>query len=163
MRKHAFRPSLNDVLEDRIALSHVGITHASHAHAAASTGHVLKTNTLNDVNRKIDSAFNQFTKEYNKELATAGHTGNTVTFQSDVTASVSRLRTALDKQAARIPGGTQTLVSELNSRVDSLVHDLTSSSASSASNLIRADQSGSHGDIQNFVHNAASKGELSIK
>jgi hypothetical protein len=115
------------------------------------------------VNRKIDSAFNQFNKKYNKEVATTGRTGNTAKFQSDVASSVSRLRAALDKQAARIPGGTQSLVSELNSRVDSLARDLVSNLSSSASNLIHADQSGSHSDVQSFVHDAASKGDLSVK
>ena len=35
MRKHIFQPSMNDVLEDRLVLSHVGavaIVHVDHAH-----------------------------------------------------------------------------------------------------------------------------------
>jgi hypothetical protein len=163
MRKPKFRPTISDVLEDRVALSHVGVVHLGQAHPSASSAHVLKTATLNDVNRKIDSAFTQFTKEYSKEVTQAGRTGNQTKFQSDFGVSVQKLRTTLDKQAVRIPGGAQSLVTKLNATVDSLVHDLSTKSTQPSSDLIRSDQSGAHADVQTYVHDAVSKGDFSVK
>ena len=147
MRKHAFRPSLNDVLEDRIALSHiggVGVVHVAHAHPTpAPKGHpVLKSAVLNDANHKIDVAFAQFTKEYNKEITKVDRTGNEAKFQSDLGASVNRLRSTLAKQAARIPGGSTSLNPALQQQVDSLAKDLATNTSHSSTDLIRADQSG---------------------
>jgi hypothetical protein len=67
---------------------------------------VLKTGTLNDVNRKVDAAFTQFNAAYKKEIGKLDRTGNETKFRSDLGTSVDRLRVALAKQqAARIPGG----------------------------------------------------------
>jgi hypothetical protein len=163
MRKPTFRPSVSDVLEDRVVLSHVGLVHIGQAHPSASSAHVLKTATLNDVNRKIDSAFTQFTKEYNKELTQVGRTGSQAKFTRDFGVSVQKLRTALDKQAVRIPGGAQSLVTKLNATVDSLVHDISTKTTQSSSDLIRSDQSGAHADVQTYVHDAVSAGDFSVK
>src|SRR6185312_3087645 len=112
MKKHTFRPSLNDALEDRIALSHAGIAHVGVAHPK---GHlVLKSSTLNDVNHKIDQAFAQFGKRYSKEITQVNRSGDQGKFQHDLGASVIKLRVALNKQATRIPGGAQALASALN-------------------------------------------------
>jgi hypothetical protein len=101
MKKHTFRPSLADVLEDRLALSHVrgvGMVHVGHAHPTPPL--VLKTATVNDVNHKLDVAFTQFNKEYGNEIARVDPTANEGRFLSDFTASASKLKRVLDKQAA---------------------------------------------------------------
>ncbi len=119
MRKHTFRPSLNDVLEDRLALSHTGaagVVQVAHPKPHKPGTPVLKSATLNDVNRKIDLAFTQFNKAYTKEVTQVDRTGNQAKFQSDLSANEIKLKAALDKQAARIPGGSQTLAQTLNAR-----------------------------------------------
>jgi hypothetical protein len=167
MKKHNFRPGLNDVLEDRLALSHagtVGVVHVAQVHTKAPhAGHtVLRSATLNDVNRKIDAAFTQFNKQYKKEIAQLGRSGDKTKFQSDLTASSDRLRQALDRQAARIPGGGKTLVVTLNDRVDSLLHDLATNTTRSSTDLVRSDQSGAHGDVALYVHDEVLKGDFSL-
>jgi hypothetical protein len=109
MRKHAFRPTLNDVLEDRLALSHTGagVVHVAHP-KPHNPGHpVLKSTTLTDVNRKIDLAFTQFDRAYTKEVKQLDRTGDQAKFQSDLAASEGRLKLAMDKQAARIAGAAR--------------------------------------------------------
>jgi hypothetical protein len=164
MKKRAFRPSLNDVLEDRLALSHVGavgMVHVDHAHPTASP--VVKMATVNDVNRKIDVAFAQFNKEYKTEIARVDRTGNEGKFESDFAASASKLKQVLDRHAARIPGGSQTLAPTLNARVDSLVRDLTTQTSRSSTDLIHSDQSGAHADVQTYLHDAVAKGDFSLR
>jgi hypothetical protein len=61
MRKNAFRPCLDhDVLEDRIALSHVGAVPAAHAKPGPPAAHVVKISTINSVTLNIDNAFSTF-------------------------------------------------------------------------------------------------------
>jgi hypothetical protein len=165
-RKHVFRPSLNnDVLEDRVALSHVGTVHVAAVHSKPhpSATPVLKQQTLDAVNHSVDTAFNQFNKDYSSELAALNRSGNTATFQAKVTRSVTHLRSALATQAARVPGGSTTLGTELQQRVDSLVLDLKTVKSVSPSNLIKSDQSGAHSDVSTFVHDKVAKGDLSIR
>jgi hypothetical protein len=159
---------MNDVLEDRLVLSHfgaVGVVHVDHAHPTPPTKGtpVLKTGVLNDVNQKIDLVFAQFNNQYKKEVAQVDRTGNESKFGTELAASVNKLKQSLDKQAARIPGGKTNLVPVLNARVDSLVHDLETKSAQSSNDLVKADQSGIHADVQTYVHDAVSKGDLSMK
>jgi hypothetical protein len=83
MKKHSFRPSVDDVLEDRLALSHPGAAAMAHvAHIQAKGPPVLRTAALNDVNRKIDAAFTQFDKQYAREVAQLGRNGDQVRFQT---------------------------------------------------------------------------------
>ena len=124
---------------------------------------VLKSSTLNDVNRKMDLAFTQFDKAYTKEVKQLDRTGNQAKFQSDLAASESRLKSTLDKQATRIPGGGTALAATLNTRVDSLVNDLRSNTTVSSKELVRSDQSGAKADVFTFVHDEVSKGDLSLK
>ncbi len=168
MRKHTFRPCLNDVLEDRLALSHAGasgVVHVALAHPKPHTpAHpVVKSATVNDVNHKIDVAFAQFNKQYTKEITQVDRTGNQAKFQVDLAASASKLKVTLDKQAARIPGGSQSLAVTLNARVDSLVKDLTTNTTLSSTDLVRSDQSGAHADVATFIHDEVAKGDLSVK
>ena len=97
MRKNTFCPSLNDVLEDRLVLSHVGalaVIHAAHAHPTPPTpGHpVLKSAVVNDVNNKIDAAFAQFNREYKREIGQVDRNGDEGKFDVDVAATTARLR-----------------------------------------------------------------------
>jgi hypothetical protein len=166
IRKHAFRPSLNnDVLEERLALSHVGTVHVAAVHAKphSSATPVLKQQTLNAVNRSIDSAFGQFNKDYSSELAALNRSGDTAKFQAKFTQSVTHLRSALATQAARVPGGSTTLSTELQQRVDSLVNDLKTNKSIAPRNLIKSDQSGAHSDVSIFVHDEVAKGDLSVR
>ena len=76
-------------------------------------------------------------KDYSSELAALNRSGNTATFQAKFTQSVTHLRSALATQAARVPGGSTTLGTELQKRVDSLVLDLKTVKSVSPSNLIK--------------------------
>jgi hypothetical protein len=168
MRKHTFRPSLNDVLEDRIALSHTGVTgmvHVDHAHPKPHEPEhpVLKTSTLNDVNHKIDVAFTQFNKHYKKEIGQVDRSGNETKFKGDLNASVAKLKQTLDRQAARIPGGSGDLVKALNARVDSLITDLTTDTTRSSTDLVHSDQAGAHSDVQSYVHDSVARGDFSVR
>ena len=69
----------------------------------------------------------------------------------------------LDRQATRIPGGAQNLVSALNARVDSLVKDLSTNNNSSSNNVIQSDRVGAHADVATYVHDEVSKGDFSLK
>jgi hypothetical protein len=167
MKKHTFCPSLTDVLEDRLVLSHAGaagVVHINHAHPKPPNPGtpVLKTTTLNDMNRQVDRAFTQFNKSYTKEIARVDRTGDETKFLSDFNVSVNQLKLTLDKQAARIPGGTQKLAPVLNTTVDSLAKDL-ATKTSSSTDLIHADQSGAHADVSTYIHDAVSNGEFSVK
>jgi hypothetical protein len=164
-KRHVFRPSLNDVLEDRVALSHVGAAQvaAVHSNPLSSATPTLRQKTLNDVNRSVDSAFNRFNKEYASELTALNRTGNSQQFQATFNQSVTRLRSSLATQASRIPVGSSTLNTELQQRVDSLVHDLQTNKTIAPSNLVKADQSGAHSDVSLFVHDEVSKGDLSLR
>ena len=164
MRKHIFQPSMNDVLEDRLVLSHVGavgIVHMDHAHPSPVP--VVKQAVVNDVNHKVDLAFAQFNKEYKQEIAKVDRTRNETKFQSDLNASVKRLKNTLDKQAARIPGGKANLAPVFNARVDNLLQDLATKTNRSSNDLVSSDKSGAHGDVQNYIHDAILKGDLSVK
>jgi hypothetical protein len=162
-RKHVFRPSLHSELEDRVALSHVVPVQVGVAHPRPAATTVLKHQTLNDVNRSIDNAFNRFNKEYASELTAPNRSGNSQQFTVKYTQSVAHLRSSPASQAARIPGGASTLNADLQSRVDTLVHDLATSKTIAPSNLIRSDQSGAHADVNLFVHDEAARGDLSIR
>ena len=165
MKRHRFQPSLNDVLEDRIALSHAGTAHVALAHPKPTPKGqpILKSSTLNDVNHKIDQAFAQFNKDYTKEIVKLDRSGNDARFQSDFSGSVNKLKLTLDKQATRIPGGAQNLAAALNARVDSLVKDLTTNKTASSVDLIQSDRSGAHADVSTFIHDEVSKGDFSVK
>jgi hypothetical protein len=166
MRKHPFRPSLNDVLEDRLALSHTGaagVVHVAHPRPHQPGTPVLRSSTLNDVNRKIDLAFAQFNRAYTKEVRQVDRTGDQARFEGDLAASEAKLKLTLDRQAARIPGGGQTLAQTLNARVGSLVKDLKSYTTQSSTDLVRADQSGARADVLSYVHDEVTKGDFSLK
>jgi hypothetical protein len=156
---------MNDVLEDRIALSHAGTVHVALAHPRPTPKGqpVLRSGTLNDVNRKIDQAFAQFNREYTRELARFDRTSNDARFQSDLGDSVKKLKLTLDKQAGRIPGGARNLAPVLNARVDSLVNDLSTSKTLSSTDAIQSDRSGAHADVSTYVHDEVSKGDFSVK
>jgi hypothetical protein len=163
-KKNVFRPVLNDVLEDRIALSHTGVVHIGVAHPRPpATTPTLTQQALNNVNRGVDTAFNRFNTEYASELKALNRSGNTPQFQARFDQSVARLRASLTTRAARIPGGSTTLNTELQQRVDSLVHDLATNKGVASTNLIKADQSGAHADVGTFVHDEVSKGDLSLR
>jgi hypothetical protein len=167
MKKHTFCPSLDPTLEDRLALSHTGAVGAAlveHAHPTPAThGHVLKSGVVADVNHKIDVAFAQFNKEYKKEIVRVDRTGDEARFGRDLGVSTAKLKRILDKQAARIPGGTQTLAPMLNARVDSLVNDLATKTTRSSTDLIQSDRSGAHADVQTYLHDATSRGDFSLR
>jgi len=151
------------MLEERIALSQLGTVHVAAVHSKPAGTPVLKHQTLNDVNRSIDTAFNRFNKDYASELTALNRTGNSSQFQTKFNQSVTRLRSSLASQAARIPVGSSALNTDLQQRVDSLVNDLKTNKSITPSTLIKADQSGSHADVGTFVHNEASKGDLSLR
>jgi hypothetical protein len=166
-RKHAFRPGLNDVLEDRVALSHAGASTVAAIHIPAkphpAATPVLAQQTLNAVNRSVDSAFSRFSKDYSSELAALNRTGNSAQYTARFDQSVARLRSTLATQAGRVPGGSTTLAVELQQRVDSLVHDLETNKSVSPTQLIKSDQSGAHSDVGTFVHDEVVKGDLSLR
>ncbi len=82
-RKHVFRPGLNDVqLEERVALSQLGTVQVAAVQAKPTGTPVLKHQTLNDVNRSIDNAFNRFNKDYAGEFSALKRTGNSTQFQA---------------------------------------------------------------------------------
>jgi hypothetical protein len=115
------------------------------------------------VNRKIDVAFTQFNKEYKREVAQVDKFHDEAAFQNSLAASEARLKQALDKQAARIPGGGQALSTTLNKRVDSLIHDLSTNTTQPSTNLVRSDQSGAHADVAGYVHDEVAKGDFSLR
>jgi hypothetical protein len=163
MRKTTFRPCLDHgILEARVALSHIGAVPA-HSHPKAAPAHVVRIGTINSVTSKIDNAFSTFDREYTREINTLNRTHGEATFQSQFDRSVAKLRTALARQAARMPGGTQNLAPELQSRVDSLVKDLETNSSQSSKDLITSDEFGAKHDVNSYVHDATSRGDFSVR
>jgi hypothetical protein len=168
MSTHRFRPSLNDVLEDRLALTYTGAAGVANATVAnprlTTPAHpVLRSGALVDVNQKIDIAFVGFSMEYRKEFVRVHKSGHMGRFQSELASSASKLRLALDREAGFIPGGTQTLTATLNARVDRLLQDLSTHTTQSSFALISSEQSGAHADVATYVLGEVAEGVLSVR
>jgi hypothetical protein len=163
MRKTTFRPCLDhDILEDRVALSHLGAVPAQ-AQPKGAAAHVVRTGTIDSVTSKIDNSFSTFNREYTREINTLNRTHDGATFQAQLDRSVTRLRTTLARQAGRIPGGAQNLAPELQSRVDSLVKDLATNTTQSSRDLITSDEFGARHDVNSYIHDATSRGDFSVR
>jgi hypothetical protein len=158
-KKHQFRPSLNDRLEDRVTPSHAGTIAVVATHGAP----IVREATVNAVGRSIDNSFNRFNQEYRKELATLNRTHDNTRFDAQVTQSVGRLRTSLAVQAARFPKGSDILNSELQHRVDTLVADLGSHKGITPADQVKSDEFGAHQDLNSFVHDEITKGDFSVR
>ncbi len=168
MRRHNFVPTLDGSLEDRLALSGAGASTliGAHAHVLVAKPHknpVVTTKQVNQVNVKVDSAFNAFNREYSKELRTLGKTGNQIKFNTQFSASVTKLRKSLAIDANRLPFGKTTLNPSLQARVDALVNELETKSNASTANLIASERSAANQDVNTFVYDEASKGDISLK
>jgi hypothetical protein len=168
MRKHNFSPTLDSALEERLALSStaVGTLGGAHAHllAAKPAKHpVVTAKQVSQVNVKVDSAFNEFNREYSKELRTLGRTGNHSKFDTQFAASVKKLRNSLAIDANRLPFGKTSLNPALQARVDSLVSELKTNTSADSPTLIAADRSGANSDVSTFIHDEATKGDISLK
>jgi hypothetical protein len=133
-------------------------------HAAKAVKHpVVTTKHVDQVNRLDNAAFNEFNKEYSKELKTLARTGNQAKFGGQFATSVAKLRKTLAADANRLPFGKTNLNPALQARVDSLVTDLQSKSSISPSDLITADRFGANHDVSQFIHDQVSSGDLSVK
>jgi hypothetical protein len=168
MRKRGFNPAIDSSLEDRLALSTTGTSAlaAAHAHALAAktvTHPVVTAPQVRQVNLKVDAAFNELNREYSKELRTLGRTGDHSKFDVQFAASVKRLRNSLAVDANRLPFGKSGLNPSLQARVDSLLNELNTNSSVSSSNLVSADRSGANSDVSTFIHDEATKGDISLK
>jgi hypothetical protein len=169
MNKHRFSPSIDAALEDRLALSASGTAAALGAHIpfAKPVVHVkhpvVTTKQVDRVDAQVNSAFNEFNREYSRELKTLARTGNRAKFDSQFLTSVSRLRNSLAIDANRLPFGKTNLNPALQARVDSLVSELESNTKVSATDLITADRYGAHQDVQSFIHDEVTSGDLSVK
>jgi hypothetical protein len=168
MRKRAFYPTADGSLEDRLALSTTGASvmtvAQAHVLAAKSVKHpVVTAKQVSRVNVQVDTAFNQFNREYSQELKTLTRTANQTRFHKQFTASVAKLRKSLVIDANRLPFGKATLNPSLQARVDALVTELETRSSLSASDLVAAEQTHAHQDVNTFIQDEASKGDISLK
>jgi hypothetical protein len=169
MKKHVFFPAMDGSLEDRLAMSTTGtstllaapLQTAKPIHLAKHP--VVTTKQVSQVNIKVDAAFNEFKREYSQELKTRVRTGNQTKFNNQFAASVARLRNSLAVDANRLPFGKTSLNPALQARVDSLVHDLETRSGASFTDLITADRYGAHQDVNTFIHDEVTNGDLSVK
>jgi hypothetical protein len=179
MRKHVFRPSFSDILEDRLTLSSagaagvvpaaVGSTKPTNPPAAAGSKPTnpphpaLRTGALNDVSQRIDVAFAQFDKAYSKVIVQLRGSGNEARFRGALADSAGKLKQSLDVLATLIPGGSEGLTPTLNTRVDNLLQHLSTNPAQSSTGVILSDQSGAHSDLASFVQGEIAKGVLSLR
>jgi hypothetical protein len=167
MNKRTFRPSLSDILEDRLVLSAAAASVAPvtvTSHKPTSPSHpVLRTGALYDVINKIDQAFVQFNKEYRNEFVRLRNSGNQVRFRSDLAASGARLRRTLEMQAELLPGGSQALTTNLNARIDALLNELSTNTAQSSTSLIAAAQAGAQADVADDIQTEIANGRLSLR
>ena len=166
MRKHKFSPTLDGSLEDRLALSTAGAHTliASHVHAAKPVKHpVVTTNQVTKVNLQVDNAFNQFNREYAKELNTLVKTANHTKFNKQFATSVSKLRKSLAIDANRLPFGKTTLNPTLQARVNALVTELETKTNASSVDLIASERSAANQDVNTFIQDEAAKGDISLK
>jgi hypothetical protein len=166
MRKYKFSPMFDGSLEDRLAPSTTGtsVLIGAHVHAAKAVKHpVVTTNQVTQVNLKVDAAFNGFNRAYSLELRTLARTGNHTKFNKQFATSVSQLRNSLATDANRLPFGKTNLNPALQARVNTLVKELETNTTVSSAVAIGSDRSGSHQDVNNFVHDEASKGDISLK
>jgi hypothetical protein len=168
MGKRSFYPTADGSLEDRLALSHTGasVLTAAHAHVLAAKSvkvPVVTAKQLSRVNVQVDSAFKEFNREYSQEFKTLTRTANQSKFHKQVNASVAKLRKSLAADANRLPFGKATLNPRLQSSVDALVSQFESKTSVSAADLIASEQSQAHQDVNTFVQDEASKGDISLK
>jgi len=166
MRKHKFSPSLDGSLEDRLALSTAGTSTliGAHVHAAKPIKHpVVTTNQVAQVNLKVDAAFNAFDRAYSQELSTLARTGNHTKFNKQFATSVSQLRKSLATDANRLPFGKTKLNPALQARVNTLVKELETNTTVSSADAIASDRSGANQDVNTFIQNETSKGDISLK
>jgi hypothetical protein len=169
MKKHTFYPSIDGSLEDRLALSTTGTAAAlgAHIHAAKPVVHVkhpvVTTKQIDRVDAQVNAAFNAFNREYSRDLNTLARTGNHATFNSQFATGVARLRNSLAIDANRLPFGKTNLNSALQARVDSLVSELKTNTKVSSTDLITADRYGAHQDVNTFIHDEVTSGDISVK
>lgn len=168
MRNRQFRPSLNDVLEDRLAMSQIvpiGTTKAPTAHPTPTPPPVpaLRTGALNDVNGQIDVAFAQFGRAYRYDFLRFHKSGNQAGFRSGLAAGASKLRQTLDSLAILLPGSNQNLATTLNNRVDSLLQGLSGNTSQSQANLIGTEQSGAQSDLAAYVQSEVARGAFTLR
>ena len=166
MRKHKFSPSLDGSLEDRLALSTTAASAviAAHVHAAKPVKHPVVTKAqVTQVNLQVDTAFNQFNRDYTQELNTVARTGNHTKFNKQFAASVSKLRKSLATDANHLPFGKTTLNPALQARVDTLVKDLETKTSVPSAQLITSDRFGANQDVNTFIHDESSKGDITLK
>jgi hypothetical protein len=168
MGKHRFHPTADGSLEDRLALSSTGVSvlPVTHAHvlAAKPVKHpVVTAKQVSRVNMQVDVAFKEFNREYSQELKTLTRTANQTTFNKQFSSSVVRLRKSLAIDANRLPFGKTTLNPALQKRVDALVNELNTKSSVAPAALIATEQSQSHQDVNKFIQDEASKGDISLK
>ncbi len=168
MRKRNFSPTLDGSLEDRLALSTTATSALTSAHvhvfAVKRVKHlVVTTKQVSQVNVKVNAAFNEFNREYSKELGTLARSGNQTKFHAQVAASVTKLRKSLAIDANRLPFGKTNLSPALQARVDALVNELETKSSVSSADLIASERSGATQDVNTFVQGEASKGDISLK
>jgi hypothetical protein len=168
MGKHRCYPTADGSLEDRLALSTTGasVLPFAHAHvlAAKPAKHpVVTAKHVSRVNMQVDVAFKEFNREYNQELKTLTRTANHTKFNKQLSASVVKLRKSLAIDANRLPFGKTALNPRLQARVDALVTEIATRSSASASDLIASEQSQVHQDVNTFIQDEASKGDISLK
>jgi hypothetical protein len=170
MKKYKFSPILDASLEDRLALSTTGASALMATHVpAAKASHVVKhpvvtTSQVSQVNAKVDAAFSEFSREYNKELSTLAQSGNHAKFSKQFASSVTKLRKSLAIDANRLPLGKTNVNPALQARVTTLVQELeTNKSAASPTAVISAQDSAAKQDVNTAIENEASSGEISLK
>jgi len=166
MRKRNFFPTLDGSLEDRLALSTTGVSMSMGAHvlAAKPVKHpVVTAKQVSQVTLKVDAAFNAFNRQYSQELKTLARTGNHAKFNKQFTTSVTQLRKSLAVDANRLPFGKTNLNPSLQARVSTLVSELETKSSVSAADLIASETSGASQDVNTFINDEASKGDISLR
>jgi hypothetical protein len=168
MKKHRFSPSVDSSLEERFALSTTGTAavgaHVRIVHPVTRVKHlVVTTSRVDSVNSDVNSAFNEFNREYSRELKTLARTGNQTKFNGSFAASVARLRRTLAIDANRLPFGKTNLNPALQARIDSLVSELATNNSVSPTDLVTADRYGAHQDVNTFIHDEVTIGDISVK
>jgi hypothetical protein len=123
---------------------------------------VVSTAAVHKVNSLVDAAFNEFNREYTKEVNKLARSGDHTKFDSQFAASVSRLRKSLAIDANRLPFGRTNLNPALQKRVDSLVSDLATKTTVASKDLITSDRFGANQDVSTFIHDEVANGDISV-
>jgi hypothetical protein len=169
MKNHRFSPSSDASLEGRLALSTTATNAALGAHVQIAqpltrVKHpVVTTRQIDQVSTQVDAAFNEFNREYSRELKTVARTRNQTKFNSQFAASVTKLRKSLAIDANRLPFGKTSLNAAFQARVDSLVRDLETNTSISSTDQITSDRYGAHQDVNTFIHDEVTSGDISVK